>query len=109
VAVMYLQSRPENREYAGFFVITAKDQNTIEFVEQANIQAEDSKYSRLVLQERNGITYIATDLILKNSNTTKDELLQLLDEHSQDNMWKGHVKFGFRCKEISSHQTRPQS
>jgi lipopolysaccharide export LptBFGC system permease protein LptF len=109
VAVMYLQSRPENGGYAGFFVITAKDQNTIEFVEQANIQTEDSKYSRLVLQERNGITYIATDLILKNSNTTKDELLKLLDEHSQDNMWKGHVKFGFRCKEISSHQTRPQS
>jgi hypothetical protein len=82
---MYLQSRPENREYAGFFVITAKDQNATEFVEQANIQTEDSKYSRLVLQERNGTTYIATDLILKK---TKDELLKLLDEHSQDNMWK---------------------
>jgi hypothetical protein len=83
VAVMYLQSRPENGGYAEFFVITAKDQNATEFVE--HIQTEDSKYSRLVLQERNGTTYIATDLILKK---TKDELLKLLDEHSQDNMWK---------------------
>ena len=71
---MYLQSRPENGGYTGFFVITAKDQKATEFVEQANIQTEDSKYSSLVLQERNGTTYIATDLILKNSNTTKDEL-----------------------------------
>lgn len=108
VSVLYLQSRSENGGYTGFFVIIAKDQNAIELVEQA-IQTEDSKYSKLVFLERNGTTHIATDLVLKDSNTTKDELLKLLDEHSQDKEWKGHVKFSFRCKEISSHPTRPQS
>jgi hypothetical protein len=61
---MYLQSRPENEGYIG----VAKDQNAIELVEQANIQTEDTKYSKFVFLERNGTTYVATDLVLKQQH-----------------------------------------
>lgn len=87
--------------YAGFFAITAKDQNAIELLEQTNKQTKNNKYDKFVFEELDGTTYMAMDLLLEYSSVNKDEILKTIQERSMDSLWEGHVKFWFRCKEIS--------
>jgi hypothetical protein len=99
--VLHMKSWPiDGGGYTGFFAITAKDQNTIELLEQT----KDSKFDKFVFLQLDGTTYIATDLLLEYSSVTKDELLKIVQERSKDSLWEGHVKFWFGCKEISQQK-----
>lgn len=101
VKVLHMQSWPvDEGGYAGLFAITAKDQNAIELLEQTNDQKKDNKFDKFVFVQLDGTTYIAMDLLIEHSSLTKDELLKIVQERSNDSSWEGHVKFWFKCKEI---------
>ncbi len=104
--ILHIQSWPVDEVgYAGFFAITAKDQNVIELVEKTNRDSKDNKYDKFVFVQSNGITYIAMDLLIERSSVNRDEILKIVEEGSKVSSWQGHVKFWFRCKEISEQKT----
>ena len=101
---LHIQSWPvDERGYAGFFAIIAKDQNVIELMEKTNRDSKDNKYDKFVF-ESNGITYIAMDLLMEHSSVNRDEIQKIVEEGSKDSSWQGHIKFWFKCKEISEQR-----
>jgi hypothetical protein len=69
-------------------------------MEKTNRDSKDNKYDKFVF-ESNGTTYIAMDLLMEHSSVNRDEIQRIVEEGSKDSPWQGHIKFWFKCKEIS--------
>jgi hypothetical protein len=38
---------------------------------------------------------------MEHSSVNRDEIQRIVEEGSKDSPWQGHIKFWFKCKEIS--------